>query len=42
MRTFKKLMFTTAIASLGVVGCKTEQKPEEKVQGIVLETWILQ
>ncbi len=37
MRTFKKLMFTTAVASLAVVACKTEQKPEEKVQGIVLE-----
>ncbi|CAL2080206.1 M13 family metallopeptidase [Tenacibaculum sp. 190524A02b] len=38
MRTFYKLVFTTAITSLVTVACKTDKKqPEEKVQGIVLE-----
>lgn len=37
MKTIHKLVFTTAVASLGIVACKTEKKPEEKVQGIVLE-----
>ncbi len=31
------MLFTTAVASLAMVSCKTEQKPEEKVQGIILE-----
>ncbi len=30
------MLFTTAVASLAMVSCKTEQKPEEKVQGIIL------
>ncbi len=37
MKTIHKLVFTTAVASLGVVACKTEKKPEEKAQGIILE-----
>ncbi|MGG8496230.1 M13 family metallopeptidase [Tenacibaculum sp. TC6] len=37
MKTFHKLVFTSAVASLGVIACKTDKKPEEKVQGIVLE-----
>ena len=36
MKTIQKVLFATAIASLGVVACKTE-KPEEKIPGIVLE-----
>ncbi|APZ45750.1 endothelin-converting protein [Polaribacter reichenbachii] len=36
MKTLKKVFFTTAIASLAFVSCN-EDKPEEKVAGIVLE-----
>ncbi|WP_064966756.1 M13 family metallopeptidase [Tenacibaculum ovolyticum] len=41
MKTFQKMLFTTAVASLAIASCKTEKKtapkPEEKVQGIILE-----
>lgn len=40
MKVIKKALFISTIASLAVVGCKTEQSkdtPKEKVQGIVLE-----
>ncbi|WP_299105653.1 M13 family metallopeptidase [uncultured Tenacibaculum sp.] len=37
MKTIHKVLFTSAVASLAIVSCKTEQKPEEKIQGIVLE-----
>ncbi|REH56277.1 putative endopeptidase [Tenacibaculum gallaicum] len=37
MKTIQKMLFTTAVASLGVIACKTDKKPEEKVQAIVLE-----
>ncbi|CAL2102288.1 putative endopeptidase [Tenacibaculum sp. 190130A14a] len=37
MKTIHKVLFTSAVASLAIVSCKTDQKPEEKVQGIVLE-----
>ena len=36
MKTYKKALLISAIASLGVVACKQEN-PEEKVAGIVLE-----
>ena len=36
MKTIKKILFVVAIASLGIVACK-QDKPEEKVAGIVLE-----
>lgn len=36
MKTIKKALFVSAVASLGMIACKTD-KPEEKVQGIVLE-----
>ena len=36
MKIIKKVLYVSAIASLGIVACKTE-KPEEKVAGIVLE-----
>lgn len=36
MKTIKKVLFITAIASLALVSCK-DDKPEEKVAGIVLE-----
>jgi putative endopeptidase len=36
MKTIKKVLFTTAIASLAFVSCK-DDKPVEKVAGIVLE-----
>ncbi|MFD0992624.1 M13 family metallopeptidase [Tenacibaculum geojense] len=36
MKTFQKVLLSTAVASLAVVGCK-QDKPEEKVPGIVLE-----
>jgi putative endopeptidase len=36
MKTFQKVLLSTAVASLTVVACKTD-KPEEKVPGIVLE-----
>lgn len=37
MKTIHKVLFTSAVASFAIVSCKTDQKPEEKVQGIVLE-----
>ncbi|WP_299833659.1 M13 family metallopeptidase [uncultured Tenacibaculum sp.] len=39
MRNIKKALFTTTIASLAIISCKTEQKAEvaEKVPGIILE-----
>lgn len=36
MKTFKKVLFASAIAAAGITACKTE-KAEEKVPGIVLE-----
>ncbi len=36
MKSIKKVLFVSAIASLGIVACKTD-KPEKKIQGIVLE-----
>ena len=33
MKTFQKVLLSTAVASLAVVGCK-QDKPEEKVPGI--------
>ena len=36
MKTIKKVLFVIAIISLGIVACK-QDKPEEKVAGIVLE-----
>ncbi|MFK8059165.1 MAG: M13 family metallopeptidase [Polaribacter sp.] len=36
MKTIKKVLFTTAIASLAFAACK-QDKPEEKVAGIVLK-----
>ena len=36
MKTIKKVLFVSAIASLGMIACK-QDKPEEKVAGIVLE-----
>ncbi|MGB0879141.1 MAG: M13 family metallopeptidase [Polaribacter sp.] len=36
MKTIKKVLFVATIASLGIVACK-QDKPEEKVAGIVLE-----
>ncbi|MEE9406749.1 MAG: M13 family metallopeptidase [Polaribacter sp.] len=36
MKIIKKVFFVTAIASLGIVACKTD-KPEEKAPGIALE-----
>lgn len=37
MKTIKKVLFTSAVASLVAISCKTDQKQEEKVPGIVLE-----
>lgn len=36
MKNFQKILLSTAIATVAFVGCK-EEKPEEKVAGIVLE-----
>ena len=36
MKTIKKVFFTTALASLALMSCKTDN-PDEKVAGIVLE-----
>ena len=36
MKTIKRVLFVSAIASLGIVGCKQEN-PEERSAGIVLE-----
>ncbi|MDO6743265.1 M13 family metallopeptidase [Tenacibaculum soleae] len=41
MKTIHKMLFTTAVASLAIASCKTDpktqQNPEEKSQGIILE-----
>ncbi|WP_271405547.1 M13 family metallopeptidase [Tenacibaculum soleae] len=41
MKTIHKMLFTTAVASLAIASCKTDSKtqqsPEEKSQGIILE-----
>ncbi|MDO6811648.1 M13 family metallopeptidase [Tenacibaculum soleae] len=41
MKTIHKMLFTTAVASLAIASCKTgpktQQSPEEKSQGIILE-----
>ncbi|OSY88977.1 endothelin-converting protein [Tenacibaculum holothuriorum] len=37
MKTIHKVLFASAVASLAITSCKTDKKPEEKVQGIILE-----